>query len=72
MPGSGDIANVYPILRALMSTVKFHPSDVAGSHCKHDLYQLKCWLDEHYAELPQVAGEEIWEQQRIIQRLRKV
>jgi hypothetical protein len=39
--------------------------------CKHQLYQLKCWLDDVYPTLPQFHGEEVWEQERIINILRK-
>jgi hypothetical protein len=39
--------------------------------CKKDLYLLKCWLDDHYNNLPTFSGEEEWEQDRIIQILKK-
>jgi len=42
-----------------------------SSGCKHDLYVLKSWLDEEYQRLPYFTGEEKWEQQRIIDRLRQ-
>ena len=42
-----------------------------SSGCKHDLYVLKSWLDEQYARLPHFTGEEQWEQQRIMDRLRQ-
>ena len=38
--------------------------------CKHQLYQLKCLLDDVYPTLPQFAGEEQWEQQRIVDLLK--
>lgn len=43
-----------------------------ASSCKHDLYLLKCWLDEQYANLPKFTGEEQWEQQRVFERLKQV
>ena len=42
-----------------------------ASACKQDLYMLKCWLDEQYADLPKFAGEEKWEQERLIQKLKQ-
>lgn len=42
-----------------------------AAYCKQDLYLLKCWLDEQYAQLPKFAGEESWEQQRVIDILKK-
>jgi hypothetical protein len=42
-----------------------------ASACKHDLYMLKSWLDDTYKRLPTFAGEEQWEQQRLIDILKK-
>lgn len=38
--------------------------------CKHDLYMLKCWLDDQYSKLPTFTGEEKWEQERVIEILK--
>jgi hypothetical protein len=32
---------------------------------------LKCWLDDEYSKLPTFAGEEKWEQERLIEVLKK-
>ena len=42
-----------------------------ASACKHDLYLLKCWLDDQYNNLPKFVGEEKWEQERLIQKLKQ-
>lgn len=42
-----------------------------SSSCKEELYQLKCWLDTEYSKLPTFAGEDKWEQNRIIEILKK-
>jgi hypothetical protein len=39
--------------------------------CKHQLYQLKCLLDDVYPTLPEFVGEEKWEQERLITLLKK-
>jgi hypothetical protein len=39
--------------------------------CKRQLYQLKCWLDDVYPTLPQFVGEDEWEQQRLVDLLKK-
>jgi hypothetical protein len=39
--------------------------------CKHDLFLLKSWLDDVYADLPQFQGEEQWQQQRTLDVLRR-
>jgi len=41
------------------------------SHCKQELYQLKCWLEDEYNKLPDFAGEQVWEQDRIINILKR-
>lgn len=41
------------------------------SSCKHDLYMLKCWLEDEYSKLPTFVGEETWEQERLIEILKK-
>jgi hypothetical protein len=41
------------------------------SSCKHELYMLKCWLNDEYDKLPIFVGEELWEQERIVQILKK-
>lgn len=42
-----------------------------ASACKHDLYQVKCWLEDVYPTLPKFVGEEKWEQERVINILKK-
>ena len=41
------------------------------SSCKQELYMLKCWLEDEYSKLPTFAGEEKWEQERLIEVLKK-
>jgi hypothetical protein len=42
-----------------------------SSSCKHDLYLLKCWLEDEYSKLPTFQGEEKWEQERVIAMLKR-
>jgi hypothetical protein len=42
-----------------------------SSSCKLELYQLKCWLEDEYRKLPTFAGEEKWEQQRLVKILKQ-
>ena len=39
--------------------------------CKEELYMLKCWIEIAYKDLPTFAGEEQWEQNRILEILKK-
>lgn len=42
-----------------------------ASSCKHDLYLLKCWLEDEYQKLPTFVGEEKWQQERLIEILKQ-
>ena len=42
-----------------------------SSSCKQELYQLKCWLDDEYYKLPTFTGEEAWEQDRLVEILKR-
>jgi len=42
-----------------------------SSACKRELYVLKSWLDDEYQKLPTFSGEEQWEQERLIEILKK-
>jgi hypothetical protein len=42
-----------------------------SSYCKHNLYMLKCWLEDEYKKLPTFVGEDEWEQQQIVEILKK-
>jgi hypothetical protein len=42
-----------------------------SSACKHDLYVLKSWLEDEYKRLPTFAGEEVWEQEQVVEILKR-
>jgi hypothetical protein len=42
-----------------------------ASGCKQELYQLKCYIEDAYKDLPTFVGEEKWEQERLIRVLKK-
>jgi hypothetical protein len=42
-----------------------------SSSCKKELWELKCWLNDAYAELPTFSGEEEWEKERTFNLLKK-
>lgn len=42
-----------------------------ASACKQELYMLKCWLEDEYQRLPTFVGEEKWEQERLIRKLKQ-
>ena len=39
--------------------------------CKEELYMLKCWVEVEYSKLPTFVGEEKWEQNKILEILKR-
>jgi hypothetical protein len=67
-----DISTAYSIIRK--SLVEIHSPYNDGwtsSSCKQELYLLKCWLEDEYQRLPKFAGEEKWEQERVVEILKR-
>jgi hypothetical protein len=67
-----DISTAYSAIRK--SLVEIHSPYNDGwtsSSCKQDLYMLKCWLEDEYQRLPKFAGEEKWEQERVVEILKR-
>ena len=42
-----------------------------ASSCKHELYQLKCLIEDIYQKLPVFVGEEEWEKERLAEILKR-
>jgi hypothetical protein len=42
-----------------------------ASSCKHDLYRVKCLIDDMYKQLPTFVGEEEWEKERVAELLKR-
>ena len=67
-----NYAVIKDALRKIMGEIHSPYNDgFTGSYCKQELYMLKCWLEDEYNKLPNFVGEEEWEQDRIVQILRK-
>lgn len=67
-----DLAQTYRDLRTVMGEISSPYNDgFTASHCKHDLYLLKCWLEDEYRRLPTFVGEDKWQQDRLIEILKQ-
>jgi hypothetical protein len=67
-----DINTAYTVIRASLVEISSPYNDGwTSSSCKQELYQLKCWLEDEYARLPTFTGEEKWEQERMVQILKR-
>ena len=59
------------ISKVLVEIASPYNDGFTASYCKRDLYLLKCWLEDRYNQLPTFVGEEQWEQDRIVEILKK-
>lgn len=67
-----DLYNAQDAIRRSLAEIHTPYNDgFIQMHCKQELYMLKCWLEDEYAKLPTFAGEEKWEQERLIKLLKK-
>jgi hypothetical protein len=67
-----NTSDVYQEIRRLSSAVSDPRNDGwTASGCKHELYQLKCFIDDIYRDLPTFVGEEQWEQQRLVDIMKR-
>jgi hypothetical protein len=67
-PSGAD--SIISMLRTLAAEAESGYNDgwTAGS-CKHELYRVKCYLDDVYKRLPTFQGEEEWEKERVAELL---
>jgi hypothetical protein len=67
-----DLEVAYRAIRQSMTEIGSpHNDGFTSAYCKHDLYVLKCWLEDQYLRLPTFVGEEAWEQERVIEILKR-
>jgi hypothetical protein len=69
---SPDLDPAYHAIRHALTEIGSSYNDgFTASHCKQELYQLKCWLEDAYIKLPTFVGEERWEQERLVEILKR-
>jgi hypothetical protein len=67
-----ELEDAYAAIRNSLGEISSPYNDGwTSSSCKQELYQLKCWLDNAYLKLPTFVGEELWEQERIVEILKR-
>ena len=66
-----DIESAYSAIRTSLGEISSPYNDGwTSSSCKHELYMLKYWLEDEYKKLPTFVGEELWEQERVVNILK--
>jgi hypothetical protein len=67
-----ELSTAYSAIRHAIGEIGSPYNDgFTSSYCKQDLYMLKCWLEDEYNKLPTFVGEEKWQQQRLVELLKK-
>lgn len=68
-PNLGDARHA--ILSSLTEISSPYNDGYVSQACKRDLYVLKCWLEDRYEQLPKFADEQEWEQERLLDILKR-
>ena len=67
-----DLDNAFAAIRKNLVEIHSPYNDGwTSAACKKELFQLKCWLDDEYNKLPRFSEETEWEQERLINVLKK-
>jgi hypothetical protein len=67
-----NIETAYSAIRKSLGEIRSPYNDgYIQRDCKHELYLLKCWLEDEYSRLPEFTGEEEWAQERLVEILKK-
>jgi hypothetical protein len=67
-----DLNPAYHAISSSLIEIKSPYNDgFTGISCKHELYLLKCYLEDAYKTLPKFTGEDEWEQERLMTILKK-
>ena len=67
-----NITEVYATIRELAAESRDSRNDGwTASGCKYELYQLKCFIEDLYRDLPTFTIESEWEQDRLIQIMKR-
>jgi hypothetical protein len=63
---------IISLLRILASeTCSGYNDGWTASSCKHELYRVKCYLDDVYKQLPSFSDEAEWEKERVAELLKQ-
>ena len=67
-----DAESIISLLGTLAAEARSGYNDGwTASSCKHDLYRVKCYLDDVYKQLPTFVDEAEWEKERVAELLKR-
>jgi len=66
------LENAYSAIRSSLGEIRSPYNDGwTARACKQELYVLKYWLEDEFKKLPTFVDEEKWEQDRLVEILKK-
>lgn len=67
-----DANQIIGLLRGLASEAQSGMNDGwTASSCKYEIYRVKCYIEDMYGKLPVFNGEDEWEQERLVEILKR-
>lgn len=67
-----NVADIESQLRRMSTEINSPYNDGwTSSLCKKDLFRIKCLVEDIYNNSPKFAGESEWEQERLLEILKK-
>lgn len=67
-----DVVNILTQLRSIHRQICNPYNDGwVASGCKHDLFQIKCLIEDLYADTPTFTVENEWHEKRLVELLKK-
>lgn len=67
-----DVPDMYSRIRAMLAEIHSPYNDGwTQMSYKEELYKLKCFIEDHYQDLPKFEGEAEWEKERLVKVLKK-
>jgi hypothetical protein len=67
-----DLTPAYDAIRKCgYEVLSWHNDGYIQKDCKHNLFKLKCYLEDMYSTLPDFEGEDEWEQERLVEILKR-
>jgi hypothetical protein len=67
-----DVADIEYQLRRMSTEINSPYNDGwTSSICKHDLFRIKCLVEDIYSVCPKFAVEEEWEKERTMELLKR-
>lgn len=67
-----DVADILSQLRsAMLEASSAYNDGWTASGAKHDIFQIKCFIEDNYKNLPHFIIEDEWHKKRMVEKLKR-